>query len=240
MPNNHQYASLIGGLLYVAVNTRPDIAVSVSILGRKTSNPSQADWIEAKRVLRYLKETMDFELVLGVDDSPLHIYVDADWAGDSSDRKSTSGFLFRFAGGSISWSARKQTCVTLSSTEAEYVALTECCQEFRWVQRILEDFSVEIPSPVIVFEDNQGCIKQSSSPSVGRRSKHIETKYHYVRELQQNGEIELRYCPTGEMVADMLTKPLQAVKLKLFREAAGVLPSRRSVGDSDELGTSKP
>ncbi|KXJ75903.1 hypothetical protein RP20_CCG010795 [Aedes albopictus] len=233
LPNNHQYASLIGGLLYVAVNTRPDIAAAVSILGRKTSCPTQADWLEAKRVLRYLKHTLHDELVLGVDGSPLKVFVDADWAGDSSDRKSTSGYLFRFAGGSISWSSKKQTCVTLSSTEAEYVALAECLQEFRWVRRILDDFDIKLSSPVVVFEDNQGVIKQSNSPTISRRSKHIETKFHFVRDLLQNGEIDIRYCPTDAMIADMMTKPLQSVKLKGFREAAGVLPSRRSVGDDD-------
>ncbi|XP_055522785.1 uncharacterized protein LOC129716965 [Wyeomyia smithii] len=123
LPNNHQYASLIGGLLYVAVNTRSDISAAVSILGRKTSCPTHADWLEAKRVVRYLKRTLHDELFLGVDNSSLKIYVDADWAGDSNDRKSTSGFLFRFHGGYISWSSKKQTCVTLSSTEAETSAV---------------------------------------------------------------------------------------------------------------------
>lgn len=233
LANNKQFASLIGGLLYVAVNTRPDIAAAVSILGRKTSCPTQADWLEAKRILRYLKHTMHDELLLGVDQSALQIYVDADWAGDTNDRKSTSGFLFRFGGGSISWSSKKQNCVTLSSTEAEYVALAECLQEFRWVYRILGDFDVKLSCPVDVFEDNQGVIKQTNSPTISRRSKHIETKYHFVRDLLHNGEINLRYCPTDSMVADMMTKPLQSVKLKGFREAAGVLPSRRSVGDDD-------
>ena len=98
--------------------------------------------MEVKRVLRYLKHTLDHELVLGVDHSQLTVYVDANWAGDSSDRKSTSGFLFNFAGDPISWCSKKQNCVTLSSTEAEYVALAECCQEFKWIQRILKDFDV--------------------------------------------------------------------------------------------------
>lgn len=222
LPNNTQYASLVGGLLYVAVNTRPDIAVSVSILGRKVSCPSQADWVEAKRILRYLKYTIDHELTLGINAEPLTVYVDADWAGDAEDRKSTSGFLFQLGGGTIYWSSKKQTCVTLSSTEAEYIALAECCQEVKWIMRILEDFAVPVDLPVTIFEDNQSCIKQLSSSTVNRRSKHVETKNHFVREMQTNGEIQAIYCPTEEMIADMLTKPLQAIKLEKFRVAAGI------------------
>ncbi|KXJ62454.1 hypothetical protein RP20_CCG009057 [Aedes albopictus] len=235
LPNNTQYASLVGGLLYVSVNTRPDIAASVSILGRKVSCPSQADWVEAKRILRYLKHTLDHELILGIKPDPLTVYVDADWAGDAKDRKSTSGYLLQLNGGSIFWSSKKQTCVSLSSTEAEYIALAVCCQEVQWILRILEDFSVPVNLPITMFEDNQSCIKQLSSPNVSRRSKHVETKNHYIREMQANGEIQAVYCSTEEMVADMLTKPLHAVKLRKFREAAGILPSRRSVevGDGD-------
>ncbi|XP_062698389.1 uncharacterized protein LOC134284103 [Aedes albopictus] len=165
LPNNTQYASLVGGLLYVSVNTRPDIAASVSILGRKVSCPSQADWLEAKRVLRYLKHTLDHELILSIKSDPLTVYVDADWAGDANDRKSTSGYMLQLNGGSIFWSSKKQTCVSLSSTEAEYIALAVCCQEVQWILRILEDFSVPVNLPITIFEDNQSCIKQLSSPN---------------------------------------------------------------------------
>lgn len=126
--------------------------------------------------------------------------------------------------------------MTLSSTEAEYIALAECCQEVQWILRILQDFSVPVSLPITIFEDNQSCIKQLGSPTVSRRSKHVETKNHYIREMQTNGEIQAVYCPTEEMIADMLTKPLQAVKLRRFREATGILPLRRSVevGNGEE------
>lgn len=154
LPNNDQYASLVGSLLYVAVNTRPDIAAPVAILGRSVSAPSQADWTEAKRVLRYLKSTMDHKLTLKAENSGLEVYVDADWASDAASRKSNSGYVFLFGGGSIYWGSRKQTCVALSSTEAEFVALAECCQELTWIVRMLQDFSVDVPTPVLVHEDN--------------------------------------------------------------------------------------
>ncbi|KXJ79381.1 hypothetical protein RP20_CCG001046 [Aedes albopictus] len=235
LSNNHQYASLIGSLLYVAVNTRPDIAVSVSILGRSVSAPTQADWNEAKRILRYLKLTMDHELVLGQGERNLEVYVDADWANDVKSRKSNSGYLFLFGGGPICWGSRKQTCVALSSTEAEFVALAASCQELLWIDRLLTDFSVDIIKPILIHEDNQSCIKQMESGRATNRSKHVDTKYHFVYQLLEQGMIRMQYCPTDQMIADMLTKPLTSVKLTRFREAAGVYPSRRSVG-SDATG----
>lgn len=229
LPNNDQYASLVGSLLYVAVNTRPDIAAPVAILGRSVSAPSQADWTEAKRVLRYLKSTMDHKLTLKAEDSGLEVYVDADWASDAASRKSNSGYVFLFGGGSIYWGSRKQTCVALSSTEAEFVALAECCQELTWIVRMLQDFSVDVPTPVLVHEDNQSCIKQLESTKVNNRSKHVDTKYHFVRKLHEDNLIDVRYCPTDQMVADMLTKPLAPQKLARFRDAVGVHQSRRSI-----------
>lgn len=229
LQNNHQYASLIGSLLYVAVNTRPDIAVSVSILCRSVSAPSQADWTEAKRILRYLKSTLDHKLTLKAEEHRLEVYVDADWASDAASRKSNSGYVFLFGGGPIFWGSRKQTCIALSSTEAEFVALAECCQELTWIVRLLQDFSVDVPAPVLIHEDNQSCIKQLESTKINNRSKHVDTKYHFVRKLHEEGLIDVRYCPTDQMVADMLTKPLTPQKLTRFREAIGVQQSRRSV-----------
>ncbi|XP_062538227.1 uncharacterized protein LOC134206518 [Armigeres subalbatus] len=129
LPNNHGYMSLIGGLLYVAVHTRPDIAVSTLILAQKSSCPNSHDWTEAKRVLRYLYTTSNNKLQLGTSNEGLQMFVDANWAGDSHDRKSNSGVFIMFGGGIISWGSRKQSCVALSSTEAEFVALAEGCQE---------------------------------------------------------------------------------------------------------------
>jgi hypothetical protein len=123
------------------------LAVATSILSRKISKTTEADWEEVKRIIRYLKFTRKFRLKLGTsevlmnhDDNILIGYVDADWVGDVTDRKSNSGYLFRLFGGSISWSSRKQQCVSLSSTEAECVALSEACQEGVWITRLLKDF----------------------------------------------------------------------------------------------------
>ncbi|XP_055528098.1 uncharacterized protein LOC129720636 [Wyeomyia smithii] len=155
LQDRESFQSLIGALLYIAVNTRPDIAIATSILGRRVSNPTNADWIEAKKVLRYLKGTIDHELHLGNNDTKqiLEGFVDADWAGEVKNRKSNTGFLFKF-GGLIGWSCRKQTYVALSSTEAEYVALAECLQELQWLLKLINDVGETLDLPILIHEDN--------------------------------------------------------------------------------------
>ncbi|XP_062703556.1 uncharacterized protein LOC134286011 [Aedes albopictus] len=224
LPNNHDYMSLIGGLLYVAVHTRPDISVSVSILAQKSSCPNAQDWTEAKRILRYLNATSNHKLQLGASSEGLQMFVDADWAGNARDRKLNSGMILRFGGGPISWCSRKQTCVALSSTEAEFVALAEGCQELVWTKRLLEEIGEATKESVSVFEDNQSCIKLVESDRIERRSKHIDTKFFFVRDLQEKDEIRLQYCPKETMLADLMTKPLQRVRLERLRLAIGIRP----------------
>lgn len=141
-------------------------------------------------------------------------FADASWAENRPDRKSNSGYIFQLFGGSISWGCRKQTCVALSSTEAEYIALTEACQERIWIQRLLEDLQHKTKEPVIIFEDNQSCLKMLQNKKFSNRTKHIDTKYHYVNDLYKEGSVKFEYCPTEEMLADMMTKPLKGVKLQ--------------------------
>ena len=133
MANKEIYRRAIGSLQYLATNTRPDIAISTSILARRVSSPTDADWTEVKRIFRYLSHTKDMKLKLGdVNEQcnkQLIGFVDADWGGDSDDRKSNTGYLFKYLGAPISWSSKKQSLVTLSSTEAEYVALSEAGKE---------------------------------------------------------------------------------------------------------------
>ncbi|KXJ69469.1 hypothetical protein RP20_CCG026912 [Aedes albopictus] len=152
------------------------------------------------------------------------MYADADWAGDHRDRKSKSGHLIMFGGGVIQWSSRKQSCVALSSTEAELVALAEGCQELIWTKRLLEDVGVSSSDPVVVYEDNQSCIKLVESDRMERKTKHIETRFYFVRDLHQQRQIDLQYCPSEEMLADLLTKPLHRVRLETLRKQLGVNP----------------
>lgn len=222
----HLYRSLIGGLLYLSTNTRPDIAAATSILSRKLECPTYRDWQEAKRILRYLKGTKCLRLRLGTVNSNMESdligYVDADHAGDQTDRKSNSGYVFLYRGAPISWTCRKQTSVAISSTEAEYIALSEACQELVSLVRVFEDLSIHTTLPIRIMEDNQSCIQLATSKRIGRRSKHIETRYHYVRELTEKNTINLQYCSSENMLADLFTKPLGATKTQKFREMIGL------------------
>jgi len=225
LKSNNEYRKLIGMLLYVSNNTRPDIAASVAILSKKVSCPTKTDLNEAKRVIRYLNGTKMLKLKLSDKNNQdsLHIYTDASWAEDPSDRKSTSGYCCKLNGGTISWCSRKQDIVALSSTESEYIALTEGCKELQWTRMISKAFKeINIPDRITVYTDSQSSIKLITNQKFSNRSKHIDTKYHYVKQLVDNGDIELKYCQTDVNVADMMTKPLGSQKIEQLRRMAGV------------------
>ena len=225
MPDSERYQQLIGSLLYLAVNSRPDIAASVTILSQYNRSPTKADWNEAKRIARYLKGTSDYELRLGEKNGVPGLigYADADWAENRSDRKSNSGYIFRFYGSPISWACRKQTCVADSSTHAEYIALAEATREGLWIRYLLEEFKRRAQKTTLVYEDNQSCLKLVENGKFSSRSKHIDIKYHFIRDIKKKDIMDYKYCPTNEMIADMLTKPLGKVKLKDLAEKCGLM-----------------
>lgn len=140
----------------------------------------------------------------------LSCFVDADWAGDKNDRKSNSGFVFYFYGSPIGWTSRKQTTVALSSSEAEFIAFSEASRELLWVKSVIADFGEHINGPVPVYEDNQSCISMLHNKKANQRTKHIDTKFKFGQQLIEKEIIRCLYCPTDLMIADILTKPLDA------------------------------
>ena len=176
-------------------------------------------------MLRYLKGTTNFGLIYS-DDSDVLGYSDADWAGDMDDRKSTSGYMFQIAGGPVSWRSKKQDTVALSTAEAEYVALSSAAQECVWMRRLVSELGKPPGEPTTVLEDNQSSIAMARNPQFHGRAKHIDIKHHFVREQVSVGMIELKYCPTREMVADVLTKGLPQQQFSLLREMAGIVPQK--------------
>lgn len=221
LDNNNVYKKVMGSLLYIATVSRPDIATSVGLLCRRVEKATNNDWNAEKRVMRYLASTLDRKLRLtSGGDIRLTCYVDADWANDKTDRKSTSGHVFLLGDGVIAWSSRKQTSVAMSSTEAEYIAALFASRALLWLRQLFTDMNISVKEPTVMFEDNQGCITLISGRS-GARSKHIDVCYHHIQDLQNKKIIDVRYCPSDQTLADIFTKPLAREKFKFFIERLG-------------------
>ncbi len=177
--------------------------------------------------MRYIKGTLNYGLKFSVDGekSELYGYSDADWGGDMDTRRSTSGYAFKIANATVSWCSKRQASVAKSTTEAEYVSLSLAAQEGIWLRRLLFDIGYQIDSPTLIYEDNQGAIKLSKNPQFHNRTKHIDITYHFIREKVLSDEIEVSYCPTDSMSADILTKGLTRNKFEKFRDSLNIYPT---------------
>jgi len=217
------YQSAVGSLLYLSTWTRPDITFAVSTVAKFCSNPSREHWAAVKRIMRYLRGTISFGLCYSRGGTDVCAgYSDADWAGDVSDRKSTSGYVFQIGDSTVSWRSKKQNCVALSTAEAEYVALASAAQEAIWISNLVEALTNKRTGSIIIYEDNQSAISMSKNPQFHCRAKHIDIKYHFVRDQVEKETVTLKYCPTKDMIADMLTKGLHKEQFYKLRSMAGV------------------
>ena len=216
------YQSAVGSLLYLSGWTRPDIAFAVRNVAKFTENPTMQHWIAVKRILRYIKGTLDYGIQYRKGNEQLLGYSDASWANDLDDRKSVSGYIFMLSGGPISWRSKKQTTVALSTAEAEYVALAAAAQEAVWLRSVMKGLNKEIP-PTVIHEDNQSAIAIAKNPQFHSRTKHVDIKYHFVRELVEDGIIQLSYCESGNMMADILTKGLAAPQHNKLRTGLNII-----------------
>lgn len=179
----------------------------------------------AKRVLRYLKGTHHLKLTFKKDDTNIVGYCDADWATDTEDRRSCSGYVFTFQGAAISWCSKRQPTIALSTTEAEYMSLSTATQEAIWLKQLEEDFCPTMSSiPIVMFCDNQSAISISGDDIYHARSKHIDIRYHFVRERISKKQISVRYKSTQDMLADVFTKGLHRPKHLTFAMAMGLRP----------------
>ena len=181
------YREAIGSLMFLAVTTRPDIAFSVNMVSRFQANPGQLHWNAVKRIFKYLKATSHYGIVYSpedIDSFRLLGYSDADFAGDVDSRKSTSGYVFKISGGPVTWSTEKQSTVSTSTTEAEYIAASTAVKELLWLVQLLKDLdeSEMCSGGVPLLIDNQSAIKLIKNPVFHRRSKHIDVRYHFIRE----------------------------------------------------------
>ena len=215
------YQQILGSLMYLAIATRPDIAAAISTLSQFASRPNQTHYQALKRLLRYLRGTSNYELTLGRQSQdnherndvrlPLELtgYSDASWGNDHDTRRSYSGYVFLLGDSPISWSSKRQSTVALSTTEAEYIALTQACKEAMWLRQLLSELSFDQSmTATTIYEDNQSTIALAKNPVYHARSKHIDIQHHYIREKVQSQEITLEYITTDDMIADIFTKPL--------------------------------
>lgn len=232
-----RYQHGVGCLQHLANTTRPDLARAASLLGTYNARPTIKCWQLLQRVVKYIKGTMHIGLTYRHHTDGLSVegFCDSDWAGTlHRDKKSTSGYVFCFNGTPVSWRSSKQDCISLSSNEAEYVALSDAAREAVWIRSLLVDLGVRGYEPITLNVDNLGAINLAKIDGNTRRSKHIDVRYHYSRRQYLEGTIGLRHISTHEMAADGLTKPLALAQFSRFRDMLGI---DLSAGDKTATST---
>ena len=224
-----RYRELVGRLLYICRCTRPDISFAVGVLARYMQSPSEKHWRWGKRVLRYLKGTLDHVLRFTVEgmDKKLSVegYSDSDWAGCLSTRKSTSGQVFMMGRCAMSWKSARQATVARSTCEAELIALNAAVSEAVWFKHLLSELTGEEHGPVTLYEDNESAKAIAQDDRQSERTKHMDVKHFAIREFIQNGDVVVKSIASADNLADLFTKALQRGPFCRLREAIGVVPS---------------
>jgi hypothetical protein len=212
-----RYRSVVGALQYLSL-TRPDISFVVNRVCQFMSSPTDVHWTAVKRILRYLHSTIDLGLCFTRSSSSLlSSYSDADWADNPDDRCSIGGFLIFLGGNLISWSSRKQSTVSHSSTESEYKAIVDTTAELIWIQVLLRELGISQQRPPSLWCDNIGATYLSANPIFHRRMKHVEVDYHFVRELVATRQLDVWIISSKDQLADALTKLLPGPTFGIFR-----------------------
>jgi histone deacetylase 1/2 len=212
-----KYRSVVGALQYLTL-TRPDLSYAVNKVCQYLHAPTTMHWTAAKRILRYVKHTMTVGPTFVKSNSTLvSAFSDADWAGCADDRRSTGGFAVFFGPSLISWSAKKQATVSRSSTEAEYKSVANATAEVIWLQSLLAELGVRLTQAPCLWCDNLGATYLSANPVFHARAKHIEIDFHFVRERVMKKQLEIRFIPSRDQVADGFTKPLPYQAFENFK-----------------------
>ncbi|XP_061989759.1 uncharacterized mitochondrial protein AtMg00810-like [Rosa rugosa] len=188
------YRSIVGCLQYLTF-TRPDITYSVNSVCQFMQSPTALHFLAVKRILRYIKGTLDYGITFRAAPLELRAYIDSDWAGDPNDRRSTTGFVIFLGNCPISWCSRKQTSVSRSSTEAEYRAMADTASEVLWLRHLLNDLHIKLPSAPTLHCDNVSALALASNPIHNSKVKHVEVDIHFTREKVARGELALQFVP---------------------------------------------
>lgn len=220
----YPYQKLIGSLMYLAVATRPDIMYAVSYLSQYNNCYDKSHWVAAKRIIRYLKGTKTVCVRYTKTGMPLMGMADADWAACTVDRRSYTGYIFKYGGGLVSFETKKQRVVALSTAEAEYMSMTEATKEALHLKQLLADIGV-LQQTITIYNDNLAAQKLANNLMTGKRSKHISIKEHFIRECVHEKLVIIKYKATEDMEADILTKALPQPRLKKLMKMIGVMNS---------------
>ena len=215
------YGEVVGSLLYLAVVTRIDIMHAVAVLTRHLKSPTYASCKAACRVLNYLSNNRSNAIRYHGSALDLHVFTDSDWASDKDTRKSTSGNIVFRGGGPIDWLSKLQPIITVSSMEAEYIACYFAVQVIVWIRQVLRDLSLTRTKPTRVYIDTMSAAQLATNPVHHQRSKHIDIKYHWLREQSSAQTVLLVHTPTKDQRADFLTKHIRGPDF--HRHVSGIM-----------------
>lgn len=255
---NMPYRGIVGSLLYASLATRPDICHAVHEISKYGTDPSMKHMVAAKRVLKYLNSsneekclsyegvgdmrsvTVEGGKTMNVPTITIHAYCDADWAGDRKDRRSTTGWIVKLNKNTVSWCTKKQSSTALSSAEAEYMAIASVAQEVIWMKQFLSEL-FNLPSKIIIndsdiYSDNTSAITISKNDTHHERTKHIDIKYHFIREGQKNNKFQIKWLSTKLQIADVFTKGVYGSQFDLLSNVVlfAKLPEEITSHDSKE------
>ncbi|KAJ9552775.1 hypothetical protein OSB04_016820 [Centaurea solstitialis] len=230
------YRGMIGSPLYLTAS-RPDIMYSTCLCARYQAEPKESHLTAVKRIFRYLKGTPNLGLWYSKDSGfDLTVYSDSDFAGCKIDRKSTTGGCHLRGGKLVSWTSKKQNSVSTSTAEAEYVAAGICCAQVLWLRNQLQDYDIQL-SKIPIYCDNTSAIAIANNPVLHSKTKHIEVRYHFIRDHVMNADIELHFVPTEYQLADLFTKPLDVTRFNMLISELGIMAATTSTSLDAQLSS---
>ena len=224
------YRQTVGSLQYFSL-TLPDIGFAVSKVSQFMHEPRDVHWIAVKRILRYLKSTVDYGLLIKkCSSSQIYAYSDANWVGCPDDRKSTSGYCIFLGKNLLSWSSKKQPTISRSSIEAEYKAIANVTAEILWIQSLFCELVISLSTAPLIYCDNIGATYLSSNPAFHAHTKHIEIDYYFVRDLVAEKALIVKFLSSHDQIANVLTKPLVSRRYCMLRSNLNVCSTLRMTG----------